>query len=383
MILNCILGAVAVLSLALILWQWAAARRFPLHHRAGAQAPAQAVTLLKPLKGADEHTATCLRSWLRQVHPAPVQTLFAVSSPDDPACAVVNELRREFPHCDTELVVCDTSRSVNAKVAKLMDLEPRARHGVLVVSDADVRVPPDFLANLVAPLARPEVGLVNCLYRLANPVTAAMRWEAVAINADFWSQVLQGATLRPVDFALGAAMAVRREALAAIGGFSALRDYLADDYQLGHQLARAGWRILLCPVVAECWDPPKGWRAVWAHQLRWARTIRVCRPLPYFFSVLANGAFWPLLWLVAVPSAWSAGLAGAALLARLLTAVDLQRRLTQQRPAWKWAWMVFAKDLLQVAVWLLAFLGNTLEWRGVRYRLRRDGRLERVWPQKP
>ena len=186
---------------------------------------------------------------------------------------------------------------------------------MILVSDADVRVPPDFLANIVAPLrdeswadsplpadgahgvTRPNVGLVNCFYRLANPSTTAMRWEAVAINADFWSQVLQSQSLKPLDFALGAAMLVRREALAEIGGFQSLADCLADDYQLGHRIAKNGHRIALCPVVAECWDAPMNWRDVWKHQLRWARTIRVCQPLPYFFSILSNATLWPLLWL--------------------------------------------------------------------------------------
>ena len=110
----------------------------------------------------------------------------------------------------------------NAKVSKLAELEKLAKHEILVISDADVRVPTDFLANAVAPLRAPEVGLVNCFYRLANPSTLAMQWEAIAINADFWSQVLQSQTLKPLDFALGAVMLTRRQHLAEIGGFKSL-----------------------------------------------------------------------------------------------------------------------------------------------------------------
>src|SRR6185369_5879846 len=118
-----------------------------------------------------------------------------------------------------------------------------------------------------------------------------------AINADFWSQVLQSRSLKPIDFALGAVMALRRQALNKIGGFAALSDCLADDYQLGHRIARCGYDIGLCPVVVECWSEPMGWKAVWKHQTRWARTIRVCQPVPYFFSMLSNPTLWPLLWL--------------------------------------------------------------------------------------
>jgi ceramide glucosyltransferase len=226
-----------------------------------------------------------------------------------------------------------------------------------------------------------------------------MRCEAVAINTDFWSQVLQARDLKPLDFALGAAMAVHREALERIGGFAAFADHLADDYQLGNRLVRAGWRITLCPVVVECREPAKSWRQVWAHQLRWARTIRVCQPLPYFFSILSNATLWPLLWLCAahptivvathtvepgggrnlkvdLPLAVFAAL--ACLLVRVLSAVDLQRRLTQSRAHFRDWWLVPMKDLLQAAVWLFAFAGNRIEWRGERYRLRGDGRLERA-----
>ncbi len=144
-------------------------------------------------------------------------------------------------------------------------------------------------------------GLVCCFYRLANPTTLAMHWEAVAINADFWSQVLQSRSLKPIDFALGAVMATRREQLAEIGGFAPLVDCLADDYQLGNRIVRRGYSIALSPVVVECRSASMGWAAVWKHQLRWARTIRVCQPAPYFFSLLSNATLWPLLWLILKP----------------------------------------------------------------------------------
>jgi ceramide glucosyltransferase len=240
-------------------------------------------------------------------------------------------------------------------------------------------VPPDFLVNLAAPLRDPKTGLVNCFYRLANPATIAMRCEAVAINADFWSQVLQSANLKPLDFALGAAMLTRRELLEEIGGFAALVNCLADDYQLGHRIAQRGHRIMLCPVVVECWDAPTNWRAVWKHQLRWGRTIRACQPVPYFFSILSNATLWPLVWLI-VSLVWSKTfcfplIALACLLIRIGLAKNLQRRFTPGDNNLAPPWLVPVKDLLQAAVWLGAFIGNTVEWRGQRMKLRRDGTL--------
>jgi ceramide glucosyltransferase len=411
------------LSLALALWQWLAARGFPLHQRVAETHFAPAISILKPLKGCDATTAESLQSWFSQNYSGQTQILFGVADADDPVCKIVQEIIAKNPKCDAQLVVCEKLAGTNAKVAKLAQLEKLAKHNLILVSDADVRVPPDFLANLAAPLrdegragsplpaaaiqsdpgahgvTRPSVGLVNCFYRLANPSTTAMRWEAVAINADFWSQVLQSQTLKPLDFALGAAMLVRREALAEIGGFQSLADCLADDYQLGHRIAKNGHRIALCPVVAECWDAPMNWRDVWKHQLRWARTIRICQPLPYFFSILSNATLWPLLWLASVffkclPVSITNShgdllrhfelkvallngtiLVIALLLIRIALAENLQRRLTPERNLVSPFWLVPVKDLLQAAIWLCAFAGNTVEWRGRKMKLRRDGTL--------
>jgi ceramide glucosyltransferase len=373
------LTALALLSLALAGWQWLAARRFPLHRRVTDFSFAPAITLLKPLKGCDATTAESFQSWFDQNYPGQIQILFGIAEAGDPVCPIVRKLIEKNPGRDAQLIVCTESLGANGKVSTLIQLERLAKHPLILVSDADVRVPPDFLANLAAPLRDPKTGLVNCFYRLANPVTAAMRCEAIAINADFWSQVLQSASLKPLDFALGAVMLTRRKLLEEIGGFNALADCLADDYQLGHRIAQKGHHIALCPVVVECWDAPMNWRDVWKHQLRWARTIRVCQPVPYFFSILSNATLWPLLWLTAslvlskTPCAALAAL--ALLLIRIVIAQNLQRRFSPARGNLAPPWLVPVKDLLQAAVWLGAFLGNTVEWRGQKMHLRRDGTL--------
>jgi ceramide glucosyltransferase len=398
---NAILAALAWLSLALGLWQWLAARRFPLHRRVARPPFAPPLTVLKPLKGCDPTTSASLATWFNQDYAGPVQILFGVAGATDPVCKIVTELIAQNPGRDAQLVVCSELTGANVKAAKLAQLEKLAKHQFILVSDADVRVPPDFLANIVAPFcdqggasvpaSRPasdsttpnsathpsHVGLVNCFYRLANPTSTAMQWEAIAINADFWSQVLQAASLKPLDFALGAVMLTRRESLAAVGGFASLADCLADDYQLGRRIARLGQRIVLCPVVVECWDAPMNWRDVWQHQLRWARTIRVCRPVAYFFSILSNASLWPLLWLAAslISPATICALvtALAFLLIRIAVAQSLQRRFTPDRRLVSPFWLVPVRDLLQAMIWFCAFTGNTVEWRGRRMKLRSDG----------
>ena len=372
-------AALALLSFALALWQWVAARRFPLHRRVTDLSFAPAITLLKPLKGCDATTAESLQSWFHQNYAGQIQMLFGVADADDPVCKIVRELIEKNPGGDAQLVVCAESLGTNGKVSTLIQLERLAKHPLILVSDADVRVPPDFLVNAVAPLRDGQTGLVNCFYRLANPATIAMRCEAVAINADFWSQVLQSTNLKPPDFALGAIMLTRRKLLEEIGGFAALANCLADDYQLGHRIAQNGHRIALCPVVVECWNAPMDWSGVWRHQLRWARTIRVCQPVPYFFSILANATLWPLLWLIASlvlsKTFCFPLLAVACLLIRIALAQNLQRRFLSSHDHPAPPWLVPVKDLLQAAVWLGAFLGNTVEWRGQRMKLRRDGTL--------
>jgi ceramide glucosyltransferase len=304
-----------------------------------------------------------------------VQILFGVANTDDPVCAIVDQLLGEFPHADAQLIKCPKMLGANLKVSTLTQLQPRVKHEVVLISDADVRVSSIFLANVVQPLADSQVGLVHSLYRLANPTAWPMRWEAIAVNADFWSQVLQARTLRPFDFALGAVMVTRHSDLERIGAFSALLDYLADDYQLGHKIASTGKRIELCPIVAECWEAPMDVRDVLNRQVRWARTIRVCQPLPYFLSVLSNATLWPLCWLFAFPTNWALVVTAIVLCWRTVSAQLLQARLTGTAPSPLDGVLVLFKDVIGAAIWLAAFVGNKISWRGETYRLERGGKL--------
>lgn len=404
MLLHTILAALALLSLVITFWQWLAARRFPLHQRVADTSFAPGVTLLKPLKGLDLETRGCLESWFKQDYRGPVQLLFGVADEKDAVCELVRKLIAEHPQSNAQLVLCPEQLGPNAKVSTLIHLERLAQHDHFIVSDADTHVPPDFLTQVLQPLRGPQTGLVCCFYALANPTTLAMQWEAVGANADFWSQVLQSRTLKPIDFALGAVMATRRQQLNEIGGFRALVDYLADDYQLGQQITRRGYRIELCPVVVECREREQGWREVWAHQLRWARTIRVCQPVPYFFSILSNATWWAgLLFLVSgvqyaafistgrcfgpntapdAPQIYSVilGILGVFLApfivaVRVATTVDLLKWNARSKLASGLAMLAPLKDLLQVPIWALAFLGNTVVWRGQRLRVLPGGKL--------
>jgi ceramide glucosyltransferase len=381
-ILSIVLGVLAVLSALLNLWQWVAARRFALRNQSLVTSTATqerwpGVSCLKPLKGCDSETAECLRSWLRQDYPGPCEILFGVASAEDPVCALVGDLLREYSSQNARLIVCPESLGPNAKVSTLAHLEREARHGIFVVSDADVRVPPSFLSLTVPILEGSSIGLVNCFYSVANPLTLPMHWEALAVNADFWSQVLQSRTLKPLDFALGAVMLTRREHLQAFGGFETLAQYLADDYELGQRISRLGLKIELASIPVECWSGPMNWGEVWSHQLRWSRTIRVCQPLPYFLSILSNATMWPLLWAGLRPETASIAVLATAAVLRISTAADNEKRLTAGKCPWH-AFLAPIKDLLQFVIWALAYLGNEVRWRGIQYRVLRGGRLEEL-----
>ncbi|MGP8197958.1 MAG: glycosyltransferase [Limisphaerales bacterium] len=376
--LDRVVAILAVLSFLLTLWRWGASERFPLHRRASGPDALPGLTLLKPLKGCNAETKRCLRSWFAQKYPGPVQILCGVASPDDPVCEVVRELLAEFPGVDARLVLCGENLGANGKVSTLRQLEAHIRHPLIMVSDADVEVSWEFAAGVAPLLTAPGAGLVNCFYRLANPATTAMRWEAVAINADFWSQVLQARSIAPVDFALGAVMSMPAARLRQIGGFAPLADHLADDYELGRSIARAGGRIEFSSAVVDCRETPAGWKEVWKHQLRWARTIRVCRPLPYFASVLANPTIWPLLWLLLGKDPAALPFCLAALLFRMASAARQQKRLTQSNSHLAWWWLPPVKDLLDLLLWAAAFRGNEVEWHGERYRVLAGGELVAV-----
>ena len=373
-----VFATLAVLSLVLTFWRWLVSERFPLHRRTPRPDSLPGLTILKPLKGRNAETKRCLQSWFVQQYPGPVQILCGVASADDPVCEIVREMLPQSIGIDAKLIICAEDMGVNRKVSTLRQLEPHILHPLVMVSDADVEVPGDFAATVAPLLAAPGTGLVNCFYRLANPATAAMRWEAIAINADFWSQVLQARSLGPVDFALGAVMSMPASMLRQIGGFAPLADYLADDFQLGRSIARAGGRIDFSGAVVDCREAPLGWKDVWRHQLRWARTIRVCRPAPYFLSILGNATLWPLLWVLAANDATAVPFFMVTLLFRTVSAAHQQKRLTESDDHSAYWWLTPVKDLLEVLIWAAAFWGNHVEWRGERYRILRGGKMLKI-----
>jgi ceramide glucosyltransferase len=369
-----ILGGLTILSAGINIWQWNAAGRFPLHERYGEKNLRLGLSLLKPLKGADGETRACLESWFAQDYAGPVQILFGVYDADDPVCAIVRELIRLHPTRDAELVICEPLLGANAKVSTLTHLQKKARYDIFIVSDADVFAPADLISEIGRRFQDEQIALVNCFYKLPSPETFGGLWESIAVNADFWSQVCQSNSMKPMNFALGAVMAVRRSALEKINGFSSLLNQLADDYQLGRRVSEIGGKIALSNLVVECREEAKGFVEIWRHQLRWARTIRVCQPAPYFGSILSNVTIFALALFVVVPGC---PVALGCLGIRIATAAHNQLRLTQRHDRLIESIFTPVKDVLSFLIWLLSFTGSTVTWRGETFYVKRGGELVR------
>ena len=318
------------------------------------------VSVLKPVRGLDPGFREAIRS--HTILQGDYEFLCGVSQPNDPALPLL----REF---DRVRVVDSDTHAANGKVGVLMDLVAAARYSILVVNDADIRVEPDYLARVTAPLADPRVGLVTCLYRPLGDTFAA-RVEGLGVATDFAPSALVARLLGVDEFAMGSTLAFRREDLDRIGGFAALAGYLADDYQLGHRIHALGLKCVLSDVVVET-HLGGGWRQVWAHQLRWARTIRVSRLGGYLGLPITNATLWAVLCAVF----GRADLALALLVVRLAMALASGWGVLRSRDVLRLWWLVPARDLCGFAVWLGGLFGDSVMWRGRRLLLDREGRI--------
>ncbi|HEY6008633.1 MAG TPA: bacteriohopanetetrol glucosamine biosynthesis glycosyltransferase HpnI [Geobacteraceae bacterium] len=336
------------------------------------------VTILKPVKGMDAESFENFASFCRQDYPC-FQIVFACASADDPVIPVIRKLMAAFPAADIDLVVDERIYGPNYKVCNLMNAFPRARHDLLIVCDSDISVGPRYLREVCAPFADPAVGLVTSLYRSPGVRGAATAVEAMGFTVEMVPNVMVALKLEGLSFALGASMAVRREALEKIGGFDALVDYLADDYQLGNKVCRAGYRLELSDYFVESVMHREGLATVLSRQLRWARTMRVSRPGGYLASGITQP--FPALCLALICSGFSrAGLLAVLLLygVRSLCGLVFSRRYIRDGLFPRYLWLLPARDLFAFATWGLSFLGNRVLWRGHRYRLVAGGRMMEI-----
>jgi ceramide glucosyltransferase len=386
-----VLVAASMVYCLLVLWSAASFRRYA---RGFARLPdltahsAPGVSILKPVKGFDEGMDEAFRSHCLQEYAGEFELIFGAGSEDDTAVAAVRRLQAEFPDRAIQLVICPQRLGSNGKVSNLIQMQREARYGFLLVNDSDIQVSPRYLERVMRQFAAPSqkrVGMVTALYlgRAARTASGGLRFgsilESLGIATDFQPGVLVARVVEGgIHFGLGSTLCVRREALAAAGGFEGLVDQLADDYEMGARIDAAGYAIRLATEVVETSIPAYGLGGFWSHQLRWARTVRDSRRWGYvglLFThtlplALANVAASGL-------SFWSIWLVLLAYLLRLAIALQVGVGVLRDGQVLRDLWLLPVRDVVGFAVWVWSFAGNTIEWRGERFVLK-DGKLQKA-----
>lgn len=324
----------------------------------------QPVSILKPVQGVDPALRAAIESHSNLY--GEYEFLCGVRSLDDPAVALL----REFPR--VRIIEC-TTQTRNGKVGVLMDLVRAARHPTLIINDADIRVEPDYLERVTAPLADPRIGLVTCLYR-AEGSTFAARFEGLGVSADFAPSTLVARLVGVDEFAMGSTLAFRRADLERSGGLEAIADYLADDYQLGRRLHQLGLKCVLSEMIVTT-HLGGSWRDVWKHQVRWARTIRVSKFSGYLGLPVTFATFWAVI--AAAAGSWR--VAAALLVVRMMMALESGWVVMRSRDVLALCWLIPLRDLFATAVWAAGLFGNTVLWCGRKLKLDREGRIAGIW----
>ncbi|MGD0796710.1 MAG: bacteriohopanetetrol glucosamine biosynthesis glycosyltransferase HpnI [Acidobacteriaceae bacterium] len=337
---------------------------------------APSVTILKPVKGIDSRMYAGFASHCRQDYAGEYEILFGVSSLDDPAVAEVERLQQEFPNRAIRLVECPERLGTSGKVSNLIQMLRSARYEHVLINDSDIRVSPTYLMGVMACFSDSRVGMVTAPYlgrtgAEGKALTVWARLEALGISTDFLPGVLTARKIEGgIRFGLGSTLAVSRAALAAAGGLEPLVDYLADDYEIGVRIARAGYRVELCGEVVETMVPAYTLRGFVDHQLRWARSTRDSRRWGYVGLGITYCIPWAVLNCVASGFAlWSFTLLSLVLLARVTMALSVGVGVLCDGQVLRDLWLLPLRDFFALGFWAWSFASDTVIWRGERFRL--------------
>jgi ceramide glucosyltransferase len=339
------------------------------------------VSLLKPVRGVDFGSYENFASFCRQDYPA-YEILFAVNDETDPAVPLIRRLMKEFSGCRIRLLVGAERLGANRKVNKLVRLAREAQHEILVLTDGDVRVGPNYLREVVAPFADDKVGAVTSFYRAIAEENLGAELEAVGAASDFFAGVLVAEWMEGITFALGASIVTTKRWLAKVGGFEAIADLHSDDYELGHRIAKAGGQVLLAREAVWTMYPAQSVRGFWDHQVRWARTVRLCRPLSYAGLVFTHGLPWALLAAMIAPAKWiAATYLVAYLVLRFLMAWTVGVWGVGDEVLRRKLWLIPMRDAIHFVVWIASFASNRITWGGEAYTMEK-GQMVPASPSK-
>ncbi len=370
-----LLAAAGAVYFALCIW---AARRYKRGHARGSRPTfAPPVSILKSLRGLDPHMYEAFRSHCMLDY-GDYEVLFGASDLDDPALELVRKLQKEFPTRQLRIVHCPLQLGLNGKVSNLAQMLPQARYEHVLINDSDILVGHSYLWRVMAPFADHRVGMTTTLYRALAGKTIASKLEALGISTDFAGSVLLARQMEHgIHFGLGATIATTKTVLQRIGGFALLVDHLGDDYELGARAAEAGYTIELPDAVVETALPDYTFRQFWSHQMRWARNVKDRRRAQYFGLIVTFGLAWAILGVAAAPHAWWTWMALLTIsILRLSAAIVCGVLVLGDWDVPRDLWLIPLRDFVALAIWLVSFSGNEIEWRGLRFKLR-DGKLER------
>ena len=342
------------------------------------------VSILKPVKGIDPRMYAGLASHCRQQYAGRFEMIFGVGSMDDPAVAEIQRLQAEFPECAIRLVECRERLGTSGKVSNLVQMLREAQYEHVLINDSDICVSPVYLARVMECFADAKVGMVTAPYigRAAEKGSGRTLWsrlEALGISTDFLPGVFTARMLeRGIRFGLGSTLATSKTVLAKAGGLQPLTEYLADDYEMGARIAAAGYRVELCNEVVETTVPAYSFRGFCDHQMRWARSTRDSRRLGYIGLGITYALPWALLTCITSGLAlWSFSLLSVVVLARVAVALSAGVGILRDGQVLRDLWLLPLRDFFGLGFWIWSFAGDTVVWRGERFRLR-DGRITRV-----
>ncbi len=335
------------------------------------------VSLLKPVHGVDFDSHANYASFCTQVY-LEYEILFCVNDMQDPAVPLLQQVIKDFPERSIRILSGAPKIGSNQKVNNLILLAREAKHEIIVQSDGDVRVSPDYLKNVVAEFRDKSVGVVSCFYRGVAEKNFWAELEAVGAASDFFAGALVANLPGNVTFALGASVATTKTWLAKIGGYEALADLLADDYEIGNRIHKEGGKVLLSREAVWTMYPAQTLKSFWQHQVRWARTVRVVRPASFVGLVVTHGLPWSALAAAVAPSAQvGAAFLAAYLVLRLLMAWVVGVWGVNDGVLRRKLWLVPVRDAIHFAVWLAGFSSNRVMWGGVEYAIE-GGKMREV-----
>ena len=333
------------------------------------------VTILKPLCGIDQGTYTNLASFCQQNYPQ-YQIIFSVRSSTDPSIEVIEKLIQQFPEIDINLLVKDQIIGANLKISNLANAVTIAKYDILVIADSDIRVGSEYLKTVIQPLQDQKVGVVTCLYRSTAQGIATIL-EAICTATDFQVGILVSKQLEGIKFALGSTIVIRKTTLTKIGGFAAVADYLADDYQLGYLPTQIGEKVVLSNYIVEHGLGHSSLLDSINRQIRWARCIRVSRPWGYGGLIFTFGTISSLLLLITNSGSIFSWLVFSITFSmRLIMAWLIGVKLLNDSVTKKYFWLIPFADIVRFIIWCCGFFGNTIKWRGTKFKLVKDGKLE-------